>query len=152
MILAASMIAAGGLDYSVSVVAGRWLDPVDFGVFVSVTAMLQVLILLSIAIRMVVAVRTAELAAQDERRVGAFVRRVWRWSLKWGFVATAVAALTSPILAPVFQLSDAWPLWAGVCSYYLCSRGKRSLARCKASRLSLAWGWRSWCRLFCGSS
>jgi O-antigen/teichoic acid export membrane protein len=113
MILAASMIAAGGLDYSVSVVAGRLLDPIDFGVFVSVTAMLQVLILLSIAIRMVVAVRTAELAAQDERRVGAFVRRVWRWSLKWGFVATAVAALTSPILAPVFQLSDAWPLWAG---------------------------------------
>src|SRR5262245_61390238 len=113
MIMAASMIAAGGLDYSANLVAGRWLDPVDFGVFVSVTAMLQVLILLSIAIRMVVAIRTAELAAQDVRCVGAFVRRVWRWSWKWGVVATAVVALTSPLLAPMFQLSDPWPLWAG---------------------------------------
>jgi O-antigen/teichoic acid export membrane protein len=113
MIMAASMIAAGGLDYSASVVAGRWLDPVDFGVFVSVTAMLQVLILLSIAIRMVVAIRTAELAAHDMRRVGAFVRRVWRWSWKWGVVATAAVALACPLLAPMFQLSDTWPLWAG---------------------------------------
>ena len=72
------MIAAGGLDYSVNVVAGRWLEPVDFGVFVSVTAILQVFIMLSIAIRMVVAVHTAELAAQDGHRVGTFVRRVWR--------------------------------------------------------------------------
>ena len=113
MIMAASMIVAGGLDYSVSVVAGRWLDPVDFGVFVSVTAMLQVLILLSIAIRMVVAVHTAELAAQGDGQVGAFVRYVRRWSLQWGVMATAAAALASPILAPMLQLSDAWPLWAG---------------------------------------
>ena len=113
MIMAASMIVAGGLDYSVSVVAGRWLDPVDFGVFVSVTAMLQILILLSTAIRMVVAVRTAELAAQGDGRVGAYVRYVRRWSLQWGVMATAAAALASPILAPMLQLSDAWPLWAG---------------------------------------
>jgi O-antigen/teichoic acid export membrane protein len=113
MIMAAAIIAAGGFDYSASVVAGRWLNPVDFGVFVSVTAMLQVLILLSNAIRLVVAIRTAELAAQDVRRVGAFVRRVWRWSWKWGVVATAAVALASPLLAPMFQLSNTWPLWAG---------------------------------------
>jgi O-antigen/teichoic acid export membrane protein len=113
IIMAASMIAAGGLDYGVNVVAGRWLEPVDFGVFVSVTAIIQVLILLSIAIRMVVAVQTAELAMQGDRRVGAFVRCLWRWSWQWGVMATAAAALASPFLAPLLQLSDAWPLWAG---------------------------------------
>ena len=113
MIMVASMIAAGGLDYSVSVVAGRWLEPVDFGVFVSVTAMLQVLILLSLAIRIVVAVHTAELATEDDRRVGAFVHCVWRWSWQWGLMGTAAAALASPFLAPMLQLSDAWPLLAG---------------------------------------
>jgi O-antigen/teichoic acid export membrane protein len=113
MIMAASMIAAGGFDYSVNVVAGRWLEPVDFGVFVSVTAILQVLIMLSIAIRMVVAVHTAELATQDERQVGAYVRCVWWWSGKWGVMATAAAVLASPFLAPLLQLPDAWPLWAG---------------------------------------
>jgi O-antigen/teichoic acid export membrane protein len=113
MIMAASMIMAGGLDYGANVIAGRWLKPVDFGVFVSVTAMLQICILLSIAIRMVVAVHTAEYAMQGDRRVGAFVRSVSQWSWKWGVLATVVAALASPLIAPLLQLSDAWPLWAG---------------------------------------
>lgn len=112
-IMAASMVAAGGLDYGANVVAGRWLKPVDFGVFVSVTAMIQVCILLSIAIRMVVAVHTAELVTQGDRRVGAFVRYAWRWSWQWGLMATAAAALASPFIAPMLQLPDAWPLWAG---------------------------------------
>jgi O-antigen/teichoic acid export membrane protein len=113
-IMGTSMILAGGLDYGVNVLAGRWLEPVDFGVFVTVTAILQVLLSLSIAIRMVVAYYTAELSAQAEsaRRVGSFVRRAWRWSWQWGLLATALAALASPILAPSLQMPDAWPLWA----------------------------------------
>lgn len=107
------MIVAGGLDYGSNIVAGRWLKPVDFGVFVSVTAMIQVCIVLSIAIRMVVAVHTAELAMQGERQVGAFVRSASRGAWQWGLLATGFAALTSPLVAPLLQLSDAWPLWAG---------------------------------------
>lgn len=107
------MIAAGGLDYSVNVVAGRWLEPIDFGVFVSVTALLQVFLLLSIAIRMVVAVHTAEFALAGGQCVAPFLRRVWHWSWQWGLIATALAVLASPLAVPVLQLPNAWPLWAG---------------------------------------
>src|SRR5262249_55887511 len=74
---------------------------------------LQDFILMSIAIRMVVAVHTAELAILDGQHVADFVQSVWRWSWQWGLVATTAAALVSPFLAPMFQLSSAWPLWAG---------------------------------------
>jgi len=50
-----AMILAGALDYGVNVVAGRWLPPDEYGIFVSVTAIVQVLLLLSVGIRMVVA-------------------------------------------------------------------------------------------------
>jgi O-antigen/teichoic acid export membrane protein len=113
VVLAASMIAAGGLDYSVNVVAGRWLEPIDFGVFVSVTALLQVFLLLSIAIRMVVAVHTAEFALAGGQCVAPFLRRVWHWSWQWGLIATTLAVLASPLAVPVLQLPNAWPLWAG---------------------------------------
>lgn len=113
LVMGVSMVLAGGLDYGVNVLAGRWLEPVDFGVFVSVTAMLQVLLALTIAIRMVVAYYTAELSALGEpRRVSAFIRRSWRWSWQWGLLATALAALVSPLLAPPLQMPDPWPLWA----------------------------------------
>lgn len=113
-ILGAAMILAGGLDYLVNVLAGRWLEPVDFGVFISVTAVVQVLTLLSIAIRMVVAFYTAELTARagSRDRVGSFVRRSWRWAWQWGLVATGLMALASPLLARELRLPDAWPLWA----------------------------------------
>src|SRR5215831_16069633 len=55
LIMATAMIVAGALDYAVNILTGRWLEPVEYGIFVSVTAMLQVLLLLAIAIRMVVA-------------------------------------------------------------------------------------------------
>src|SRR5262249_54937164 len=56
---------------------------------------------------------TAELAILDGQHVADFVQSVWRWSWQWGLVATTAAALVSPFLAPMFQLSSAWPLWAG---------------------------------------
>ncbi len=115
-ILGGFMIAAGGLDYAVNILAGRWLEPVDFGIFISVTAINQILISLSVAIRIVVASYAAELAAQADSavRMGAFVRGAWRWSWRWGLVATAAAALVSPPLAAVLQYPDAAPLW-GAC-------------------------------------
>ena len=58
------MVLAGGLDYAVNVLAGRWLLPVEFGIFVCVAAILQVLTYLAISIRNVVAFYTAELSAQ----------------------------------------------------------------------------------------
>lgn len=115
-ILASFMIAAGGLDYMVNILAGRWLEPMDFGIFVSVTALNQILLSLSMAIRIVVASYVAELAVQADSavRVSAFVRGAWRWSWRWGLVATAGAALVSPALAAVLRYPDAGPLW-GAC-------------------------------------
>ncbi len=114
LIMGASMVLAGVFDYGVNVVAGRWLQPVEYGIFISVTAILQILLLLSIAIRIVVAFYTAELSVQgdSDNRVGAFVRRVWRWAWKWGLAATLAMALFSPLLAPVLRLPNSWPMWA----------------------------------------
>lgn len=113
MLMGVAMIVAGGLDYGVNVLAGRWLDPVDFGVFVSVTAILQVLLALTIAIRLVVASYTAELTIQTQPSlVGGFVRRAWTWSWQWGLLATALAAALSPMVARPLQIPDAWPLLA----------------------------------------
>jgi O-antigen/teichoic acid export membrane protein len=114
LVMGISMVLAGGLDYAVNVVAGRWLGPVDFGVFVSITALLQVLLALSIAIRLVVALHTAELSVPGlpPARAGAFVRRAWLWSWRWGLAGTALVVLVSPLLAGPLQIPDAWPLWA----------------------------------------
>jgi O-antigen/teichoic acid export membrane protein len=108
------MIAAGGLDYAVNVLAGRWLVPVQYGIFVSITAILQVLMLLAIAIRMVVAFYTAELAAREETatQVGPFVRLSWRWAWRWGLIATVVTMVCGPLLARWLWLPNAWPVWA----------------------------------------
>jgi len=108
------MVLAGGLDYAVNVLAGRWLLPVEFGIFVCVAAILQVLVYLAIAIRNVVAFYTAELSAESDsvNQVGAFVQRAWRWAWQWGLMATALAILISPFLARLLRLPNPWPLWA----------------------------------------
>ena len=114
LILGPAMILAGGLDYAVNVLAGRWLIPVEFGIFVCVAAILQVLVYLAISIRNVVAFYTAELSAQSDsiNQVGAFVQRAWRWAWQWGLMATALAVLISPFLARLLRLPNPWPLWA----------------------------------------
>src|SRR5260370_12153262 len=118
LIMGASMVLAGVCDYGVNVVAGRRLQPVEYGIFISVTAILQILVLLSIAIRIVVAFYTAELSVQgdSDNRVGAFVRRVWRWAWEWGLAATLAMALFSPLLPPVLRLPNSWPMWAATWS------------------------------------
>jgi O-antigen/teichoic acid export membrane protein len=114
LILGPAMVLAGGLDYAVNVLAGRWLLPVEFGIFVCVAAILQVLVYLAIAIRNVVAFYTAELSAESDsvNQVGAFVQRAWHWAWQWGLMATALAILISPFLARLLRLPNPWPLWA----------------------------------------
>src|SRR5208337_409922 len=114
LVLTPAMVLAGGLDYAVNVLAGRWLLPVEFGIFVCVAAILQVLVYLAIAIRNVVAFYTAELSAESDsvNQVGAFVQRAWRWAWQWGLMATALAILISPFLARLLRLPNPWPLWA----------------------------------------
>jgi O-antigen/teichoic acid export membrane protein len=114
VIMSAAMVLAGGLDYVVNVLAGRWLIPVEYGIFITVAALLQVVLYVSIAIRNVVAFYTAELTvlADNGDQVGAFVRRSWRWGWQWGFVVTALTAILSPPLANLLRLPNAWPLWA----------------------------------------
>jgi len=114
LIMSAAMMLAGGLDYAVNVLAGRWLVPIEYGIFVSVAAILQVVLYVSIAIRNIVAFYTAELSVQtdSDARVGAFVQRGWRWGLQWGLVATALMVIISTPLAHLLRLPNAWPLWA----------------------------------------
>ena len=114
LITGACMISAGVLDYAVNVVAGRWLEPVDYGIFISVTAVLQIWLLLSIAIRIVVAFYTAEFSGGSDsaNRVAALVQRAWRWAWQWGLLLTALMALISPLLARLLRLPNPWPLWA----------------------------------------
>jgi O-antigen/teichoic acid export membrane protein len=113
-VLGAAMLVAGGLDYAVSVVAGRWLDPVEFGVFVAVTAVLQVLLSVATTLRMVVAFYAADLGARSEGAggVGSFLRGAAAWCLRWGLASTAAMAAVSPALARAFHLNGPAPLWA----------------------------------------
>jgi O-antigen/teichoic acid export membrane protein len=112
--MSAAMMISGGLDYAVNVLAGRWLVPVEYGIFVSVAALLQVVLYVSIAIRNVVAFYGAELSAQADStiRLGAFLRRGWRWGWRWGLIATALMATVSPALSRFLKLPNSWPMWA----------------------------------------
>ena len=114
LVTAVAMILAGGLDYAVGVLAGRWLVPIEFGVFIAVGAVLQVLSQLTNTIRNVVAFYTAELSLYSDGvgGVGPFVKRAWRWGWQWGIFATAAMALVSPALAHALRLPNSWPLLA----------------------------------------
>jgi len=114
LVMALAMGLAGGVDYAVSLFAGRWLMPVEYGVFIAVAAVMQVLAQLTNTIRNVVAFYTAELSSRRDapQGVAAFVQRVWRWGWRWGLLMTAIMAAVSPVLARALRLPNAWPLWA----------------------------------------
>src|SRR5690242_20771459 len=112
--MAIAMGLAGGLDYAVSLLAGRWLVPVEYGVFIAVAAVMQVLAQLTNTIRNVVAFYTAELSSRRDspQAVAGFAQRVWRWGWRWGLLMTILMAAISPGLARALRLPNAWPLWA----------------------------------------
>ncbi len=112
--MAAAMVAAGGFDYLVNIVVGRRLPPSEFFIFVTVTAVIQVMVQVTNVIRNVVAYYTAEatVATDALSRVGDVLGRSWRWAVRWGLVATALMALLSPALARFLHIPTPWPLWS----------------------------------------
>jgi O-antigen/teichoic acid export membrane protein len=109
-----ALMMAGVLDYGVNVLAGRWLQPAQFGIFIGVAAILQLLVYPSTGIRNIVAFYTVSLNVENDplRQVGAFAQRAWRWAWRWGLLAGVVMALLSPVLARLLRFPDPWPLWA----------------------------------------
>lgn len=112
--MAVAMIVAGGFDYVVNIVAGRRLAPTEFFVFVTVTAVLQVMVQVTNVIRNIVAYYTAESTVYPDAtaRVGSVLGRSWRWAWRWGLIAMAAMALLSPLLARFLRIDTVWPLWA----------------------------------------
>lgn len=113
--MAVAMIIAGGFDYVVNIIAGRNLIPSEFFVFVTVTAVLQVLVQATNVIRNVVAYYTAESTVHPDAvaRVGAVLGRSWRWAWRWGLLAAGAMAVLSPLLAKFLLIDTPWPFWAG---------------------------------------
>lgn len=112
--MAVAMIVAGGFDYLVNIVAGRQLPPSEFFIFVTVTALLQVMVQVTNVIRNVVAYYTAAATVGGDvaARVGSVLDRSWRWAWRWGLAATVLLALLSPLLARFLHIPTPWPLWA----------------------------------------
>jgi O-antigen/teichoic acid export membrane protein len=112
--MGAALVVAGGFDYLVNVLVGRLLLPAEFSVFVTVTALLQVMVHSTNVIRNVVAYYTAAATvhADHSGRVGSVLRRSWRWAVRWGFVAALLLALLSPAITRFLRLGTPWPLWA----------------------------------------
>jgi O-antigen/teichoic acid export membrane protein len=113
LFIGTSMILAGALDYGVNVVAGRWLAPVEYGVFVSVTAILQALLFPAMAIRVVVAFYTVDVSVLgDSGQVGKFLRGVLRWAWQWGCAVATLLVIVSPLVARLLRIPNTRPLWA----------------------------------------
>ena len=119
--LAVAMIAAGSFDYAVNILAGRRLVPMEFSVFVTVTAILQVMVQATNVIRNVVAFYTAEstVSTDASARVGMVLRRSWHWAWRWGMIATVALALAGPVLARFLRIDSPWPLWAAALALLL---------------------------------
>jgi O-antigen/teichoic acid export membrane protein len=113
-VMAVATLVAGALDYLFNVVTGRLLLPAEYGVLISVTAILQVMVHLTNVIRNVTAHYTAAMTARSDSQghIGLFLRGLWRWSWRWGLVAMAVMALLAWPLAWLLQIPSNWPLWA----------------------------------------
>jgi len=108
------MIVAGGFDYLVNIVVGRQLPPTEFFIFVTVTALLQVMVQVTNVIRNVVAFYTAEVTIYPDSiaRVGSVLKRSWRWAWRWGLLVAGLMALLSPWLGRFLRIETPWPLWA----------------------------------------
>lgn len=112
--MAVAMVVAGGFDYLVNILVGRWLVPTEFFVFVTVTAIVQIMVQVTNVIRNVVAYYTAEATVQPQpvERIGVLLGRSWRWAWRWGLLAALAFALLSPLLAQFLRIDTPWPLVA----------------------------------------
>jgi O-antigen/teichoic acid export membrane protein len=115
LIMTGATLVAGGFDYVTNVLIGRGLGPADFLIFVTVTAILQLLVHGANVIRNVVAFYTAELSVKPAALMltGRFLRRSWRWAWRWGGLAMIGMAFLAPLLADLLKIETTWPLWAG---------------------------------------
>lgn len=115
LIMTGATLVAGGFDYVTNVLIGRGLGPADFLIFVTVTAVLQLLVHGANVIRNVVAFYTAELSVKPAALTltGRFLRRSWRWAWRWGSLAMIGMAILAPLLADLLKIETPWPLWAG---------------------------------------
>jgi O-antigen/teichoic acid export membrane protein len=112
--MAVAMVVAGGFDYLVNILVGRWLVPTEFFVFVTITAIVQIMVQVTNVIRNVVAYYTAEATVlpEPEARIGMLLGRSWRWAWRWGLVASVAFALLSPVVARFLRIDTPWPLIA----------------------------------------
>jgi O-antigen/teichoic acid export membrane protein len=113
-VMAGATFVAGGLDYAFNVVSGRLLTPAEYGILISVTAILQVMVHLTNVIRNVTAHYTAALTARPDgaATVSLFWRRIWRWSWRWGLAAMGLMAVSGYGLMRPLQIPTIWPLLA----------------------------------------
>ena len=113
-LMAGAMVVAGGFDALVSILSGRWLSKEQFGIFVAVTALLQVLVHVTNVIRTVVAYYTAEFTTHPDAlsMIRAFFHRGWRWAWRWGVIAALIMAILSGFIARFMRIDSVLPLYA----------------------------------------
>ncbi len=121
LVMSAATFLAGGLDYLFQIYTGRMLAPAEYGVFIAVTALLQVAVYLTNSIRNVMAYYTAEIAVEpdSQSQIGRFLRRGWRWAWRWGAIALALTLLVSPIVKSFLHIPTVWPLVAAALTMLL---------------------------------
>ncbi len=121
LVMSAATFLAGGLDYLFQIYTGRMLTPADYGVFIAVTALLQVAVYLTNSIRNVMAYYTAEmsLGPDAQAQAGSFLRQGWVWAWRWGVVALALTLLVSPLVKSFLRLPTGWPMVAAALTMLL---------------------------------
>lgn len=121
LVMSAATFLAGGLDYLFQIYTGRMLTPADYGVFIAVTALLQVAVYLTNSIRNVMAYYTAEmsLGPDAQAQAGRFLRQGWVWAWRWGVVALALTLLVSPLVKSFLRLPTGWPMVAAALTMLL---------------------------------
>jgi O-antigen/teichoic acid export membrane protein len=105
---------AYGLDYLFNLLAGRLLEPADFGIVVSLAAAGQVMVVASRVIQTVTTRYIARYQAgtNAEEQIKAFFRSAFRSAWWWGLAATAILALLSRPLGNFLQIPNTGPVLA----------------------------------------
>ncbi len=114
LLLIAATTLAYGLDYLFNLVAGRLLEPAEFGIYIALAGVAQVLVVASVVVRTVVTRYVAQYQARPDAREHqrAFGRAALAWTWRWGLGATAAAALLSWPLARFLRLPQVAPALA----------------------------------------